>query len=173
MVEICVAPIYPSIRSIYPFNWYQSLVSYSGLTAKDNGWREREWNLTRGGRGSADNREHSNYFGWPQEFGVIHFISIQSILVGFLAPKKLPLRVPKHLPWLLPLQIYSLNLPPQRTNLMRKVRRVMETISVYQFVGIPSAECCSKRIFPTKVTRGFISNPQGIGLEADFFLLLF
>jgi hypothetical protein len=29
------------------------------------------------------------------------------------------------------------------------------------FVGTPSAECCSKRIFPTRVTQGLISNSQG------------
>ena len=43
---------------------------------------------------------------------------------------------------------------------------VPENLSWWQqsmlFVGTPSAECYSNRVFPTRVTRGFISNSQGI-----------
>ena len=39
--------------------------------------------------------------------------------------------------------------------------------NLYQLVGTPSAECCSKRLFPTRVTRGFISNSRGIGKEVN------
>jgi hypothetical protein len=45
----------------------------------------------------------------------------------------------------------------------------LQQLCVYQLVGTPSAECCSKSLSPTRVTRWFISNSQGIGLEADFF----
>jgi hypothetical protein len=36
-----------------------------------------------------------------------------------------------------------------------------DTKQMYYFIGTPSAECCSKRIFPTRVTRSVISNSWG------------
>jgi hypothetical protein len=41
-------------------------------------------------------------------------------------------------------------------------------LRVYQLVGNPSAECCSKRLFTTRVTRDFILNSRGIGPELPF-----
>jgi hypothetical protein len=37
-----------------------------------------------------------------------------------------------------------------------------QQLCVYHFVGTPSAESCSKHLFPTRVSRGFISNSRGM-----------
>jgi hypothetical protein len=42
---------------------------------------------------------------------------------------------------------------------------------VCHFVGTPSAEYCSNRIFPIRVTQGLISNSWGI-VEKDLFVLV-
>jgi hypothetical protein len=41
-----------------------------------------------------------------------------------------------------------------------------DTKQVRQFVGTPSAKRCSKRIFPTRVTRGFILNSRRTVVKA-------
>jgi hypothetical protein len=46
-----------------------------------------------------------------------------------------------------------------------------DTKEVCQFVGTPSVECYSKRIFPTRVTRGLISNSRRIVIKASSVLV--
>jgi hypothetical protein len=49
--------------------------------------------------------------------------------------------------------------------------RTIDTKQVCQFIGTPSVECCSKTIFPTRVTWGLISNSRGTVKEALFILV--
>jgi hypothetical protein len=46
-----------------------------------------------------------------------------------------------------------------------------DTEQVCQFVGNPSAESCSKRIFPTRVTRSLILNSRGTVKKAPLVLI--
>jgi hypothetical protein len=48
---------------------------------------------------------------------------------------------------------------------------VADTKKVCQFVGTPSSEWCSKRIFPTRVTRCLISNSWGTVEKASLVLV--
>jgi hypothetical protein len=41
-----------------------------------------------------------------------------------------------------------------------------DTKQVWQFIGTPSAESFSKRIFPMRVTRSLISNSRGTVIKA-------
>jgi hypothetical protein len=46
-----------------------------------------------------------------------------------------------------------------------------DTKQVCQFIETQSAECCSKIIFPTRVTRGLISNSREIVEKASTVLI--